>query len=63
MLGPKSREQSGKNRWAFGSFDASEKVLFRVIFFTSMNYFVVLVPECSLHKFRDERESRLAGEA
>jgi len=27
LLGPKSREQSGKNRWAFDSFDASEKVL------------------------------------
>ena len=32
LLGPKSREQSGKNRWAFDSFDASEKVLLESFF-------------------------------
>ena len=58
----KGREQSGKNVGHFAVFGASEKFLIES-FYTSMNYFIVLAPERSLHKFRDERESRLAGEA
>jgi len=51
LLGPKSREQSGKNRWTFGSFDASEKFLLESFLHISELFYCVSTQKAvPLHK-------------
>jgi hypothetical protein len=56
----KSREQSGKNRWTFGSFDASEKFLLESFLHVNELFYCISTRKAvALHKFRMTRREEL----